>query len=174
VSCCSDANAAPLLAASAAGLQAYVQSLATAVPGALPAGWNAVLGPAAAPLHRLPVQLDARRPRAPRDLLACAHYPTPSANFTLAPRFQAWTSRDVRSVIRRVRAHCYTDLTFAARRPVVICRHEQTSHQPPLHPTCAALHRGVRAQPCSADVSGPERVSGILRMQEGTGRQAGG
>lgn len=57
---------ASLLATTAAGLVAYVQSLVTAAPTAVPAGWNVVPVPgvAGAPLHRLNVALDARMPRA--------------------------------------------------------------------------------------------------------------
>lgn len=69
----SDPSAAALLATSAADLQAYVQSLVTDTPLAAPAGWTIVPlpsgPPTAPPLHRLPVQLDARLPRAiPIDL----------------------------------------------------------------------------------------------------------
>ena len=62
----SSASQSTLLSTSAAGLQAYVQSLVTGAPLATPAGWNVVPLPIGGgpPLHRSNVAIDARLPRA--------------------------------------------------------------------------------------------------------------
>jgi hypothetical protein len=59
----SAATAAALLATNPAGLPAFAASLLTAAPAATPAGWNHVPS-GTGPLHRLPVAVDARLPRA--------------------------------------------------------------------------------------------------------------
>ncbi len=55
---------APLLQADLAGLPAVVASLLTATPQAPPAGWTVVTASGGASVHRLPVAVDARLPRA--------------------------------------------------------------------------------------------------------------
>jgi hypothetical protein len=53
-----------LLGAPAGDIVAFAQDLAQGNAHAVPAGWTHQTGPANAPLHPLPVALDARLPRA--------------------------------------------------------------------------------------------------------------
>ncbi len=60
----SAAGPATLLGAQAGDIVAFAQDLAKGTAHAVPAGWTHQTGPANAPLHPLPVALDARLPRA--------------------------------------------------------------------------------------------------------------
>jgi hypothetical protein len=60
----SDPSSTALLSANLATLPALAASLLTATPAATPAGWNLATTGAGLAVHRLPVPLDARLPRA--------------------------------------------------------------------------------------------------------------